>query len=187
MEIKWKFNKFFIIFFIYFSIPFVVSQNHWAFFKLNVGISATLDCQILFYFALFYHPVCSAHLISACRYIHFWINMLRNGLRIEFEMKFVICIKCVQHMMQGEFMMTSSSGNIFRATGPFCREFTGRRWIEQFPWQIKGQWRGALMFSLILVICAWINSWVNNCEAGDLRCHHAHYDVIVMYESVMKL
>ena len=30
----------------------------------------------------------------------------------------------------------------------------------------KGQWRGALMFSLI---CAWINGWVNNCEAGDLR------------------
>ena len=41
----------------------------------------------------------------------------------------------------------------------------------------KGQWRGALMFSLI---CAWINGWVNNLEAGDLRCHRAHYHVIVM-------
>ena len=41
----------------------------------------------------------------------------------------------------------------------------------------KGQWRGALMFSLI---CAWINAWVNNREAGDLRCHHIHYDVTVM-------
>ena len=41
----------------------------------------------------------------------------------------------------------------------------------------KGQWRGALMFSLI---CARINGWVNNCEAGDLRRHQAHYDVIVM-------
>ena len=30
----------------------------------------------------------------------------------------------------------------------------------------KGQWRGALMFSLI---CVWINDWVNNREAGDLR------------------
>ena len=39
------------------------------------------------------------------------------------------------------------------------------------------QWRGALMFSLI---CAWINDWVNNREAGDLRRHRAHYDVIVM-------
>ena len=41
----------------------------------------------------------------------------------------------------------------------------------------KGQWRGALMFSLI---CAWINGWVNNREAGDLRRHRTHYDVIVM-------
>ena len=29
----------------------------------------------------------------------------------------------------------------------------------------KIQWRGALVFSLI---CAWINGWVNNGEAGDL-------------------
>ena len=37
----------------------------------------------------------------------------------------------------------------------------------------KGRGRGALMFSLI---CAWINSWVNNREAGDLRRHRALYD-----------
>ena len=42
----------------------------------------------------------------------------------------------------------------------------------------KGKWRGALMFSLI---CAWINSWINNHEAGDLRRNRAHYDVIVMH------
>ena len=41
----------------------------------------------------------------------------------------------------------------------------------------KGQWRRALMFSLI---CTWINCWVNNREAGDLRGHCDHYDVIVM-------
>ena len=41
----------------------------------------------------------------------------------------------------------------------------------------KGQWRGALMFSLI---CVWINGWVNNREAGDLSRYHAHYDVTVM-------
>ena len=41
----------------------------------------------------------------------------------------------------------------------------------------KGQWRGVLMFSLI---CARINDWVNNREAGDLRRHCGHYDVSVM-------
>ena len=41
----------------------------------------------------------------------------------------------------------------------------------------KGQWRGALMPSLIW---AWINAWVNNRGAGDLRRHCAHYDVFGM-------
>ena len=41
----------------------------------------------------------------------------------------------------------------------------------------KGQCCGALMFSLI---CAWVNGWVNNGEAGDLRRYRSHYDVIVM-------
>ena len=59
-------------------------------------------------------------------------------------------------------MMTSSNGNIFRVTGHLCG---------------KGQWRGALMFTLI---CARINGWVNNREAGDLRRYRTHYDVIVM-------
>ena len=37
--------------------------------------------------------------------------------------------------------MTSSNGNIFRLTGPLCREFTGHRWNPPN----KGQWRGALI------------------------------------------
>ena len=45
------------------------------------------------------------------------------------------------------------------------------RWIHRSPVNSphKGQWRGALMFSLI---CAWINNWVNNSKAG-------YYDAIV--------
>ena len=55
---------------------------------------------------------------------------------------------------------------------PFGRGI--HRWPVNSP--RKGQWRGALMFSLI---CAWIIGWVNNREAGDLRRHRAHSDVIV--------
>ena len=44
----------------------------------------------------------------------------------------------------------------------------------------KGQWRGALMFSSI---CVWINDWVNNGEASDLRRYRAHYDVTVMRQA----
>ena len=69
-------------------------------------------------------------------------------------------------------MMTSSNGNIFR--------ITGHLWIH---WSLvnslhKEQWCGAFMFSLI---CTWINSWVNNDEAGGLKCHRAHYNVTVMW------
>ena len=54
-------------------------------------------------------------------------------------------------------------------------------WIHQWPVNSphKGQWRGALMLSLI---CA-SNDWVNNGEAGDLIRHCAHYDVNVMFNT----
>ena len=38
----------------------------------------------------------------------------------------------------------------------------------------KGQWHGALIFSLI---CSRTNDWVNTPDAGDFRRHCAHYDV----------
>ena len=72
-------------------------------------------------------------------------------------------------------MMTSWNGNIFRVTGHLCGKFTPVNSPH------KGQWRGALMFSLI---CVWINGWVNKREAGDVRRHRAQYDVIVMHGSV---
>ena len=55
--------------------------------------------------------------------------------------------------------------------------------IHQSPvnYPHKGQWHGALMFSLI---CAWTNIQVNNWDAGDLRCHHAHYDVTVISHNI---
>ena len=51
-------------------------------------------------------------------------------------------------------MMASSSGNICLVIG-----------------LLLGQWRGAT------------NGWANNRDAGDLRRHRAHYDVIVMKHS----
>ena len=57
-----------------------------------------------------------------------------------------------------------------------------------FVWGIhrsphKGQWRGALVFSLI---CAWKTRWVNNGQAGDLRRYCVHYDVIVMFSIISR-
>ena len=63
---------------------------------------------------------------------------------------------------------------------PRCWPFV--RGIHRSPMnsQHKGQWPGALTFSLI---CAWMNGWVNDREAGDLKRHRVHYDVTVMLHS----
>ena len=75
--------------------------------------------------------------------------------------------------------MTPSNGNIFRVTDHFVGNSPV---IGDFSH--KGQWhRAALMFS---VICVYIDGRVNNREAGNLRRHRAHYDVIVMNETPTK-
>ena len=66
-------------------------------------------------------------------------------------------------------LMTLSNGNIFRVTGPLCVEFTGQRWIPL----TKASDAELLCF-------LWSASWINNRQAGDLRRHRAHFDVIVM-------
>ena len=49
-------------------------------------------------------------------------------------------------------------------------EFTSHRWI---PLTKASDVK-------LSMIWAWSNGWVNNGDAGDLRHHHAHYDVTVM-------
>ena len=77
------------------------------------------------------------------------------------------------------FTQTSSLHDDVIKWKHFPRYWPFVRGIHQSPVNSphKGQWRGALMLSLI---CVWINGWVNNREAGDLRRYHAHYNVTVM-------
>ena len=74
-------------------------------------------------------------------------------------------------------MMTSSNGNIFRVTDPLCEEFTGHRWIPRTKASDAELW-----CFLWTISDAWINCWVNNRVAGDLRRYRAHYDVTVMQD-----
>ena len=69
-------------------------------------------------------------------------------------------------------MMTSSNGNIFRVTGPLCGEFTGP---GEFPTQ-RPVTRSFDVFCELR-----LNKRLGKQrEAGDLRRHRCHYDVIVM-------
>ena len=123
-----------------------------------------------------------APVISTCVNTYFTIGP-RNGLaRVLCLNRMLVNLKLEagDHTFAGKYnskyrfiyMMTSSNGNIFRVTGSLCWEFTGPGWFPH-----KGQWRRALMFSLI---CVWLKGWVNNREAGGLIHYRAHYDVIVM-------
>ena len=55
---------------------------------------------------------------------------------------------------------------ICAGNSPVTGEFPARRPVTR-----------SFMFSLI---CAWIDGWVNNCVAGDLRRHRPYYDIIVI-------
>ena len=66
----------------------------------------------------------------------------------------------------------SHDGNNFRVTGPLCWEFTGHRWMPITKVSDAELW--------CFFVSAWINSWVNNHDAVDLRRHRTRYDVIVM-------
>ena len=79
-------------------------------------------------------------------------------------------VSCRRHQMEKK----SASLALCAANSPVTGEFPAH----------KCQWRGALMFYLI---CAWINGWINNREAGDLRRHRTDYDVTVMHDISMGL
>ena len=65
----------------------------------------------------------------------------------------------------------------------FPRNWPFARGIHQSPVNShqKGQWRRALILSLI---CPRINGWVKNHEAGDLRRHRTHHDATLMNDII---
>ena len=66
--------------------------------------------------------------------------------------------------------MTSLNDHIFPRYWPFVRR------VHRSPVNSthKGQCRGPSCFGMI---CAWTKGWVNNLDAGGLRCNRAHYSV----------
>ena len=103
----------------------------------------------------------------------------------------------IEYIPKGISMLVTPMGDMMWMCGPgdilngvrhddvikwkhFPRYWPFVRGIHRSPVnsQHKGQWRRALMF--LFFYLRPNNVWVNNCEAGDLRHHRAHHDVIVM-------
>ena len=111
-----------------------------------------------------------------CVVLHVIFEPLVKAYKLNSHMK----TKCITSKTKTASMMTSWNGNIFSRYWPFVRG------IHRSPVNSrhKGQWRGALVFSLI---STRINGWVNNEGVGDLRRYGTHYDVTVMSTTVSSL
>ena len=124
------------------------------------------------YFTDFYICVWSTLYLS-CDVISLSKTDPWEGKSGESKVGIMICVCTASVVWDVVLMMTSPNGN------KFPRFWHCVQGIHRWPVNSshKGQWRGDLMFSLIY---AWINGWVNNREAGDVRRHRAHHDVTVM-------
>ena len=65
----------------------------------------------------------------------------------------------------------------------FSRYWPFVRGIHRWPVNSPHKRPVTRSFDFFSLICTWINGWINNGEAGDLRCHRTHYDCTVMSHS----
>ena len=119
---------------------------------------------------------CGALMFSLiCAWTHGWVNHRDTGdlrgHRAHYEVTVMILAVILRLLLR-------TSLNVIKWKH-FSRYWPFVRGIHRSPVNSphKSQWRGPLMFSLIW---ARINSWLNNGEAGVLRCHRAYYDIIVI-------
>ena len=142
---------------------------------------------------------------NQCWYIV--ICILRNKLRWNFNRNFTFSLKKIHLNMSSArwrpFSLTLNAlSHLFYETPhaslldttciiDVAKSRIGTSWAlhghdDVIKWKIssklfaschKGQWRGALMFSLM---CTWTNGWANSPDTGELRRHARH-----CYTSVM--
>ena len=120
---------------------------------------------------LHFHEICVTGYTRSCQIDSQWRKFMSKLLHfvvyIGFEYVFLVTVE-----------LSARDDDVIKWKH-FPRYWHFVRGIHRSPANspYKGQWRGALMISLI---CAWINGWANNREAGDLSRHRAHYDVTAM-------
>ena len=100
-------------------------------------------------------------LFQSCQHGYIWLLVIHHVMTYSYNSYLSIS----SHYA----MMTSSYGNIFRVTGPLRRESNGDRWIP--PTKASD-----VEFDVFFDRSEQTVGH-NNRDAGDLRRHHAHYDV----------
>ena len=119
-------------------------------------------------------------MIAAWNWLKHQCNRQKGALQSNTQIPLYIiriirCILWARSLWGAKSWLDDSSHDDVIKWKHFARYWPFVRGIHRSPVnsQHKGQWRGALIFSLIYT---WINGWVNNREAGD----RGHYDVTVM-------
>ena len=94
----------------------------------------------------------------------------------------VICMNALSHhcfiLLPADFKVSNNHDDVikwkhFPRYGPLCGEFIGHRWIPRTKVSDAELW--CFLWYWTVLKCS-----VNIRNAGDLKRHHAHYDVIVM-------
>ena len=99
--------------------------------------------------------------------------LLQNGALWNMCLKYFLCCGILDGSIANRVLSNHDDvmkWKHFRVTGHLCGEFTGHRWISRTKASDAELW-----------CFLWINDWLNNREAGDLRRNRAHYDVTVMW------
>ena len=148
------------------SVHLCVCRSH-LFHNVPVNVSSPKFSVVIWKFNSFISYTC--HVSQS-------INQLSDSTLTNFSP--ALCVQVTSHSGGVSCWVTGSHDDVikwkhFPCNWPFVR---GIHWSPVNS-PHKGQWCKALMFSFI---CIWINDWVNNREAGDLRRYHVHFDVLVM-------
>ena len=108
---------------------------------------------------------CKFKIWNEIRYwpMHLGLSFNIHELLVPFSLSMVV--------MGSKLPMMTSNENIFHLYWPF-------------DWWIPCTKASDVELWCFSLICTWINGWVNNREAGDLRCHCTRYDVTVMPETM---
>ena len=123
---------------------FHIFLNDLFYVDMNCDIANYADDDNLYY--------AKSYAITLKMFLKMTLDQPLHGLKI---------ITRMPTLTNSKAMMTSSNGNIFRVTGHLCGEFTGHRWIPHTK-------ASDAEFD-VFFIRVWINGWVNNREAGNLR------------------
>ena len=157
----------------------MLQTNFFKFLQTNLSswkIGSNESSQISWRFSLC--PISNACFTRECMFFN-WKKKSRHKNTLHYQYRG--CIRPREASSQGSISrdIDDVHDDVFEWKH-FPRYWPFVRGIHRSPVNSpnKGQWREALMFSLI---CAWINNWVNNREAGGLRSHRAHCDVNVMF------